>query len=74
MSTEEKAMLDHWMLLALPRLRAWFLWLNTTQAGPLPSSFRWRGRPLDNPTQLNPLTLASVKSTIGYLLTLSEVG
>ncbi|KAM3185418.1 hypothetical protein ACTXT7_006431, partial [Hymenolepis weldensis] len=72
MSTEEKAMLDRWMLLALPRLRAWFLWLNTTQTGPLPSSFRWRGRSINNPTQLNPLTLASVKSTIDYLLTLSH--
>ncbi|VDO03131.1 unnamed protein product [Rodentolepis nana] len=59
MSKEEKAMFDRWMLLALPRLRAWFSWLYTTQAGPLPTSFRWRGRPLNNPSQLNPLTLAS---------------
>ncbi|KAM7540757.1 hypothetical protein Aperf_G00000025435 [Anoplocephala perfoliata] len=59
MSLEEAAMFDRWALLALPRLRAWFAWLSTTQAGELPTSFRWRGRPLDDPTQLNPLTLAS---------------
>lgn len=59
MTAEEKAMFERWMLLALPRLRAWFMWFNTTQAGALPTSFRWRGRPLDKPAQLNPLTLAS---------------
>jgi Glycosyl hydrolase family 63 C-terminal domain len=44
---------------ALPRLEAWFSWFNTTQAGPLPGSFRWRGRDAATEEQLNPLTLNS---------------
>lgn len=44
---------------ALPRLEAWFSWFNVTQAGPLPGSFRWRGRDAATDEQLNPLTLNS---------------
>ncbi|NXG01592.1 MOGS glucosidase, partial [Sakesphorus luctuosus] len=42
-----------------PRLRAWFSWLNRTQAGPEPFTFRWRGRDADPERFLNPKTLAS---------------
>ncbi|KAG8232260.1 hypothetical protein J437_LFUL012875 [Ladona fulva] len=43
-----------------PRLQAWFNWLNTSQAGELPGSYRWRGRVLPDPTpEINPKTLAS---------------
>ncbi|VDM31206.1 unnamed protein product [Hydatigera taeniaeformis] len=59
MTKEEVALFDRWALVAFPRLRAWFVWFSTTQAGELPTTFRWRGRPTDNPFQLNPLTLAS---------------
>ncbi|CDS35577.1 mannosyl oligosaccharide glucosidase [Echinococcus multilocularis] len=59
MSVEEAALFDRWARIAFPRLRAWFVWFTTTQAGELPTAFRWRGRSTHNPFQLNPLTLAS---------------
>ncbi|XP_017316328.1 mannosyl-oligosaccharide glucosidase [Ictalurus punctatus] len=42
-----------------PRLQTWFEWYNTTQAGPLPSSYRWRGRDKDTNLFLNAKTLTS---------------
>ena len=42
-----------------PRLRSWYEWYNATQAGPLPHTFRWRGRDPDPERFLNPKTLAS---------------
>ncbi|XP_067389611.1 mannosyl-oligosaccharide glucosidase isoform X2 [Emydura macquarii macquarii] len=42
-----------------PRLRTWYEWYNTTQAGPLPYTFRWRGRDQDTQLFLNPKTLTS---------------
>ncbi|XP_025902952.1 mannosyl-oligosaccharide glucosidase [Nothoprocta perdicaria] len=42
-----------------PRLRAWFHWLNSTQAGALPTAFRWRGRDAPHERLLNPKTLPS---------------
>ncbi|KAM6345980.1 mannosyl-oligosaccharide glucosidase [Podargus strigoides] len=42
-----------------PRLRAWYDWYNRTQAGPLPLTFRWRGRDPQPELFLNPKTLAS---------------
>ncbi|KAF1553121.1 Mannosyl-oligosaccharide glucosidase, partial [Eudyptes schlegeli] len=42
-----------------PRLRAWYDWYNRTQAGPLPLTFRWRGRDPQPERFLNPKTLAS---------------
>jgi Glycosyl hydrolase family 63 C-terminal domain len=50
---------------ALPRLEAWFSWFNTTQAGPVPGSFRWRGRDAATEEELNPLTLNSGKQFQG---------
>lgn len=44
---------------AFPRLRAWFSWLHESQAGPVPLSYRWRGRDPALPTLLNPKTLPS---------------
>ncbi|KAG2438869.1 hypothetical protein HYH02_010667 [Chlamydomonas schloesseri] len=42
-----------------PRLAAWYNWFNATQAGPVPSSFRWHGRDPLAAAELNPKTLTS---------------
>ena len=44
---------------AWPRLDAWFTWYNQTQHGPVPGSYRWRGRDQDTDKELNPKTLTS---------------
>ncbi|GFR47414.1 hypothetical protein Agub_g9131 [Astrephomene gubernaculifera] len=44
---------------AWPRLEAWYNWFNTTQAGPLPGTFRWHGRDPAAASELNPKTLTS---------------
>lgn len=56
----DKGLLDGDYLRKLfPRLRAWYNWLNTTQAGKLPSTYRWRGRDATTDNELNPKTLTS---------------
>ncbi|PAA92831.1 hypothetical protein BOX15_Mlig018855g3, partial [Macrostomum lignano] len=42
-----------------PRLATWYAFFNTTQAGLLPGTYRWRGRDSNKVHQLNPLTLSS---------------
>ena len=44
---------------AYPRMAAWLGWYNRTQAGPLPTSYQWRGRDPDATAELNPKTLTS---------------
>lgn len=39
--------------------RAWYRWFNATQAGPVPGSYRWRGRDPASSRELNPKTLTS---------------
>lgn len=41
-----------------PRLKAWYKWYNTSQAGKRPSTYRWRGR-VPSEEVLNPRTLTS---------------
>lgn len=60
-SSAEVARFRQWSLAALPRLHTWYQWLNRTQAGPVPFSYRWRGRNPQETHQLNPLTLSSGK-------------
>jgi hypothetical protein len=38
---------------------AWYQWFNGTQAGPVPGSYRWRGREAGSHRELNPKTLTS---------------
>ena len=56
----EKGLLDgDYMRKLFPRLRAWYNWLNTTQVGSAPSTYRWRGRDEKTDKELNPKTLTS---------------
>ncbi|CAG5091136.1 Oidioi.mRNA.OKI2018_I69.PAR.g12876.t1.cds [Oikopleura dioica] len=43
-----------------PRIKAWFSWFNTTQAGPIPGTYTWQGRHIGPENlELNPKTLTS---------------
>lgn len=42
-----------------PRLKLWYRWLNNTQAGSAPNTYRWRGRNATTDLELNPKTLPS---------------
>ncbi|OXA45619.1 Mannosyl-oligosaccharide glucosidase [Folsomia candida] len=42
-----------------PRLSTWYQWLNKTQMGETPFTYRWRGRNASTLRELNPKTLAS---------------
>ncbi|CAF1172830.1 unnamed protein product [Adineta ricciae] len=41
------------------RLEKWYQWYNRTQSGPVPLSYRWRGRNASSIFELNPKTLTS---------------
>eukprot|EP00116_Pleurobrachia_bachei_P001952 sb/3462214/ len=41
------------------RMAFWYNWYNTTQSGPLPTTYRWRGRNGTTDKELNPKTLTS---------------
>ena len=43
----------------IQRLEKWYQWYNRTQSGPVPFSFRWRGRNASSIYELNPKTLTS---------------
>lgn len=49
----------HFLRALYPRLRSWYSWFNRTQAGTVPSSYRWRGRNATTNYELNPKTLTS---------------
>jgi len=65
-SAAQKTNLDHveaadidFLRAAWPRLRTWFEWYNSTQVGPVPGAYRWRGRDPHAVLELNPKTLTS---------------
>ena len=56
----QKGLLDgDYIRTLFPRLRASYNWLNTTQVGNAPSTYRWRGRNATTDKELNPKTLTS---------------
>lgn len=60
-SMQPSELLDHHSTLkkVFHRLTLWYNWYNTTQTGPLPTSYRWRGRNGTTDRELNPKTLTS---------------
>uniref|UniRef100_A0A915CHJ0 Mannosyl-oligosaccharide glucosidase n=1 Tax=Parascaris univalens TaxID=6257 RepID=A0A915CHJ0_PARUN len=59
--SDEKFMKTHReaVLGLYPRLRLWHTWLNSTQTGPKPGTYRWHGRNATTQLELNPKTLPS---------------
>ena len=55
---------EEFLRAAFTHLAAWFRWFNTTQAGPVPGSYRWRGRDAQTDRELNPKTLTSGKHAL----------
>uniref|UniRef100_A0A915DU33 mannosyl-oligosaccharide glucosidase n=1 Tax=Ditylenchus dipsaci TaxID=166011 RepID=A0A915DU33_9BILA len=37
-----------------PRLKQWYIWIRSTQIGPLPGTFQWQGRNATTDLELNP--------------------
>ncbi|KAH7729303.1 mannosyl oligosaccharide glucosidase [Aphelenchoides avenae] len=42
-----------------PRLKQWYIWLRSSQAGPQKGTMQWQGRNTTTPFELNPKTLPS---------------
>ncbi|KRX98514.1 putative mannosyl-oligosaccharide glucosidase [Trichinella pseudospiralis] len=55
LSTDSKEILSR----MYPRLRLWYNWLNKSQSGVQPGTYRWRGRNATTDLELNPKTLPS---------------
>ena len=60
-SMQPSEILDHHSSLKkiFHRLTLWFNWYNSTQSGPQPTTYRWRGRNATTDKELNPKTLTS---------------
>ncbi|XP_063720487.1 mannosyl-oligosaccharide glucosidase-like [Symsagittifera roscoffensis] len=50
---------DHFLRKLYPKLLQWVSWYNTTQTGPIATTFQWKGRNTSTALELNPKSLSS---------------